>query len=66
MAAVTELLTPKEVRELLRVSAATFDRMVARQEIRVFRLGGSARRPLRVNRHDLEEALASWSVRTSR
>lgn len=61
-----ELLTAKEACDLLKISASTLERMVARREVRALRLGGSSRRPLRVFRRDLDQALASWSIRGSR
>lgn len=54
------MLTPKETQEALRISRATFTRLVAKGEVRAARVGGQ----LRVSVSEIERLLAAGLVGT--
>jgi excisionase family DNA binding protein len=55
---VPVLLTPREAQEALRISRATFTRLVARGEIRAARVGGQ----LRVSVSEIERLAAAGAL----
>lgn len=50
-------VSPNELAEMLGVSTTTVRRMIARGEIKAYRIGRTKRAPIRIKRSDIEKAL---------
>jgi excisionase family DNA binding protein len=57
------LLDIRDVMERLGVDETTVRRMIARGELRGFRLGGRPGRPVRFYQSDIQKAVAGWRNR---